>query len=342
MSTYPQFSKIRLALLGSISFLLLIPSTLVWLVNLDVALRIHYPTWQGVQSWLPAVGYGGLLDYCDDLSTISTFIPMMLCLFPLVLAWRVFRWGSDAPERLLHEVYDPYPPHFPFFLVMLGLAGTLYGLLIGLDVSGVSTLGGEGMSPEKIQQTLDQLLGGTATALLSSLVGLAGAFLSARPLTWLCHRAVSMPTDAEAVSLEETFRDLIQDMEALGKASQHFREQLGGSSLQDLPEALEQIQQDLRLLREHSENRSFETALLDVLKSMQQQQQEQSNFLRGLSEQLLALGTNQEALHSQSIEQRAQMLEHLKQQHVDRDTDRSALRNAFGEFLGNTKGEDAQ
>ena len=66
-----------------------------------------------------------------------------------------------------------------------GTVGTLYGLLIGLDVSGVKELGDKAQTVDKINDSLDQLLGGTATALLSSLLGLVGAFLALRPLTWL-------------------------------------------------------------------------------------------------------------------------------------------------------------
>jgi len=366
-------SKFRLALLGGVSFLLFLPATVLWLVNFDSALRVQRPEWQGFERIIPSKVYQTLSVYCDDLSTISTLIPLLLLLFPLILAVRVWKWGSDSPERLLHEIYDPYPPHFPFFLVMLGLAGTLYGLLIGLDVSGVSTLGGNAISPEKIQQTLDQLLGGTSTALLSSLLGLAGAFLAARPFTWLCHRAVHMPVPDETLSLEETFRGLIQDMQALGRASQEFREQLGLGDFPDFPKSLEQIQSDVQMLREGGENKSFEKSVVTVLNLMQQHQQElaaqqtvQGNALfeklssmeehvrcqvtaqeegnqalRVLGDQLASWASKQEAAQLQGSQQRTEMIEHLQQEHRDRDGDRSALRQAFGKFLESSGEENS-
>jgi hypothetical protein len=351
--------------LGGISLILLIPGTLLWLVNLDIAIRVQRPSWQAVERFMPVEAYQSLSVYCEDLSTISTLIPVLLLLFPLLLVIRVWRWGKEAPGRLLHEVYDPYPPHFPFFLVMLGLAGTLYGLLIGLDVSGVSTLGGNEISPDKIQQTLDQLLGGTATALLSSLLGLAGAFLAARPLTWISHRMVNMPGPTEALSLEETFHELIQDMQALGHASKEFREQLGLTEIPDVPKSLQEIQSELQALRETFANRTFETSIINLMDAMQQQQrdwatqqaaqgialmeklsamnehlagqmsaqQEENQALRGLTEQLGNWTGQQTEAQVQAREQRSQMLDHLQKQRSDKDGDRIALRQAFGKFL---------
>ncbi|WFB35176.1 hypothetical protein P3T73_13505 [Kiritimatiellota bacterium B12222] len=358
-------SKFRLLLLAAISFLGLLPLSLLWLVNLDVAIRVHHPQWQGLSSQLPSQAYETLATYCDDLSTISTLIPLMLLLYPLILAIRVWRWGPQAPERLLHEIYDPYPPHFPFFLVMLGLAGTLYGLLIGLDVSGVSAIDAEALSPEQIQQTFNKLLGGTATALLSSLLGLAGAFLAARPLTWICHRAVNMPTPSQAISLEETFHELIQDMQALGHASKEFREQLGLTDLPALPRALDHLQSDLSHLRQDLADKSFEKSLVDLLNLMQQHQRDLSTqqtlqgtalleklsaietqlsaqttaqqkgtqLLHSIGEQLEQSRLKQEAAQSQAQDLRQQMLSHLEQQQQDRSGDRQAIRQAFGSFL---------
>lgn len=366
-------SKFRLVLLAGVSFLLCLPATLLWLVNLDVAIQVHHPSWRGFEGIIPAGSYQALRVYCDDLSTISTLILLLLCLFPLGLAVRVWKWGADAQDRLLHVIYDPYPPHFPFFLVMLGLAGTLYDLLIGLDVSGVSDLGGETISSEKIQQTFDQLLGGTATALLSSLLGLAGAFLAARPLTWLCHRAVQMPVPDESLSLEETFRGLIQDMQALGCASEDFREQLGLEDFPEFPKSLQQIQSDVQLLREGAENKSFEKSVVDVLQLMQQHQQELAaqqalqgtalieklsaleekmgsqlaaqqegnQVLRALGEQMASLSSQQKATGEQASQQRTEILAHLRQEHSDRIGDRSALRQAFGTFLESAEGKGA-
>ncbi|MDF3130565.1 hypothetical protein P0Y35_15260 [Kiritimatiellaeota bacterium B1221] len=371
MSQYVYPSKFRLALLGGISFLLCLPATLLWGVNLDFAIRVYRPEWRGLEGVLPAPIYQSFGVYCDDLSTISTLIVVLLFLFPLRLGVRVWTWGREAPERLLHEIYDPYPPHFPFFLVMLGLAGTLYGLLIGLDVSGVRSLETGEISAEHLQQTFDQLLGGTATALLSSLLGLAGAFLAARPLTWLCHRAVHMPVPDESLSLEETFRGLIQDMQALGRASEDFREQLGLKAFPSFPQALEKIQDDVQSLREGLENKSFEKSVVDVLNLMQQHQQslaaqqelqgkalieklsameekmgaqlvaqqEGNQILRAMGDQLTALTSQQKATGEHASQQRTEVLAHLRQEHSDRIEDRSSLRQAFGKYLEGSAGK---
>jgi hypothetical protein len=133
--------------------------------------------------------------------------------------------------------------------VMLGLAGTLYGLLIGLDVSGVKKLGENGQMVDKIKESLDQLLGGTATALLSSLIGLVGAFLAAKPFSWVFQWATEL-SDDEDLSLAETIERLVDDMQALGYASRAFGERLDGTSIQDVPNTLVEIKGELAGLKD--------------------------------------------------------------------------------------------
>ena len=113
------------------------------------------------------------------------------------------------------------------------MAGTLYGLFIGLDVSGVKELGEDGQMVDKIKQSLDQLLGGTATALLRSLLGLVGAFVAAKPLNWLFQWATEL-FDDEDLCLSQTIECLVEDMKALGDASRAFGERLDGTSIQDV------------------------------------------------------------------------------------------------------------
>lgn len=206
----------------------------LWLINLEVAIRVFVPEWRLLEHLLPAAWFGFGLALAADLSTISTLVPVLLLGFPLVQAWRVRRSQPHNPEFAMHLEADPYPPHFAFFLVMLGLVGTLYGLMIGLDLSGVSDLAGEPLSQDAIRRSLDRLLGGTATALLSSLVGILGAFVAARPMAWLFRRAVGLQPDALRRGLSETVSQVTADLYALGEASRSFTTLLNPETAQSV------------------------------------------------------------------------------------------------------------
>ena len=128
-----------------VSLALLLVSLVVWLVNLEVALQSYSPGLVLISDLLPGWLYLKLAWLSADLSTISTLVPVLLFLFPCLQGWKVLRSGNDVLQR--REIpSDPYPLNFSYFLVMLGLAGTLYGLLIGLDVSGVKELGEGGQT----------------------------------------------------------------------------------------------------------------------------------------------------------------------------------------------------
>lgn len=240
----------RLAALVTLCLLGLLPALTAWLVNVEEALRVLNPRWIFVEALFPVRLYHAFAPLAADLSSVSTLTVVLLLLFPLMLSCRVLLLARKNPAQLYQLVYDPYPPHFPFFLVMLGLSGTLYGLLIGLNVSGVSQLGASVASPETIQQTLDQLLDGTATALLSSLMGLVGAFVAARPMTWVFHWAACLPDDDEPVSMTETVQHVTRDLHALGAASRAFSERLDHTALQDLPDLLTGVRDAMVGLRQ--------------------------------------------------------------------------------------------
>ena len=232
-----------------IVFLSLFATSLVaWLVNLEVAVQIFFPGFILISDLLPVGVHDRLAWLSADLSTISTLVPVLLFLFPCMQSWRVMQAGNNMLIRRAIPS-DPYPINFPYFLVMLGLAGTLYGLFIGLDVSGVKELGEDGQMVDKIKQSLDQLLGGTATALLSSLLGLVGAFLAAKPLSWLFQWATEL-FDDEDLSLSQTMECLVEDMKALGDASRAFGERLDGTSIQDVPNTLVEIKGELAGLKD--------------------------------------------------------------------------------------------
>ena len=234
-------------LLFFVSLVLFAGALIAWLVNVEIALQAFLPGLILLSDLLPAAIHERLVWLSADLSTISTLVPVLLFLFPSMQSWRVLQAGNNVLERR-GIPSDPYPVNFSYFLVMLGLAGTLYGLLIGLDVSGVKKLGENGQMVDKIKESLDQLLGGTATALLSSLIGLVGAFLSAKPFSWVFQWATEL-SDDEDLSLAETIERLVDDMQALGYASRAFGERLDGTSIQDVPNTLVEIKGELAGLK---------------------------------------------------------------------------------------------
>ena len=105
--------------------LLLLPTFAIFLVNVELAVRALYPAFRFFEHLLPGSLYRAGLPLSADLSTISTLVPVLLLLFPLVQGLRLLRAGERAPVLRREMQADPYPPHFAFFLVMLGLVGTL-------------------------------------------------------------------------------------------------------------------------------------------------------------------------------------------------------------------------
>ena len=223
-------------------------SVIAWLVNLEIALQDIFPDLTLIDSLVPILLYDWFAWLSADLSTISTLVPLLLALFPCIQCWRVLKAGNDELAR--REISsDPYPENFSYFLVMLGLAGTLYGLFIGLDVSGVKELAEKEQQIGNINESLDQLLGGTATALLSSLLGLIGAFLAARPLTWIFQWATEL-NEEEEQGLSETIKKLVGDMQKLGDASRVFGDRLEGTNVHEMPATLAEIRTELAGLRQ--------------------------------------------------------------------------------------------
>ena len=221
--------------------LAILPFTLVaYLVNVEMAVRVFLPDWRCFSLMLPPRLFAFFVVLSADLSTISTMIPLMLVLYPLVQGARILRNTPRDPAFAAGLEADPYPPHFGFFLVMLGLTGTLYGMMIGLDVSGISNLAGKAPTAEMIRASLDRLLGGTATAILSSLVGLIGAFLVARPvLPWVFRRAAGLGAAEPGHPVTDTVEQLTADLRALSQASRAFAARLRPEAAASLIERLE-------------------------------------------------------------------------------------------------------
>lgn len=198
-----------------------------FLVNVEIALRVFRPDVRFFDQILPKRLYELYAFLSADLSTVSTLIPVLMLIYPFVQALRIFRRQKTDPGFAQQLEADPYPPHFGFFMIMLGLTGTLYGMYIGLNVSGVSELAGQAPTPETIRLSLDRLLGGTATALLSSLMGLIGAFFAARSIVpALFRKMAGIKSDDSPISLSETIDRLTGDLHELSRASRVFTARL--------------------------------------------------------------------------------------------------------------------
>ncbi len=260
---------------------LLIPSFIIWLLNIELALQSAGIPYNLIGTILPENIYNFILPLTADLSTITTLVPVLLFAFPLFMAIKIQRRTKTDPGYIHRIVYDPYPPHFPFFLVMLGLTGTLYGLLIGLSASGVDEIATTVPSADNIRETVDRLLAGTATALLSSLLGLLGAFFAARPFTWIFHKMAGIKEEESQHSLMETVASLTHDLQTLSHASREFSERLNVGAADRIDQRLTNIESTVNTL---IESISQTNKNLNKLATLQEQTIEQLDPLKHLSE----------------------------------------------------------
>ena len=237
--------RVRLVSVAVVSFLFFVPALIAWLVNVDVAIQCLAPGWSGLLGADPT-GVAEMFAFLSgDLSTISTFVPLLLVLFPLVQSLRILKRPSD--DAYVHAMESlPYPAHFPFFLVMLGLTGTLYGLWIGLGVSGVSAMTDSMPNAADLSSSLERLLDGTATALLSSLLGLIGAFLAAKPLSYIFEWAAGIDPVAEEQSLAETIEHLTRDLKSLSAASRDLSANLTPEAIIGAMDSISTMEQAVR------------------------------------------------------------------------------------------------
>ena len=250
-----------------------------FLVNVELAIRVFAPNLHIADRLLPHGLYHIWAILSADLSTVSTLIPVMILAFPLGQIIRILRRSPSDPTFAQRLGPDPYPSHFGFFQVMLGLTGTLYGMYIGLDISGVSALAGQAPTTDMIRQSLDRLLGGTATALLSSLVGLVGAFITARPVPWLFGRVVGVKTNESQQTLTATIERLTNDLRGLSQASRTFADYLNPAAADSLLQRLDSQEAAVRgigikldgmtgLLDTLTQSRAVQTQQLSVLENL--------------------------------------------------------------------------
>ncbi len=236
----------------TIFLILLIISTALWLVNIEFAVRLFLPEFSIILKYIPANIFNILETLSSDFSTVTTLIPVLICLFPIVSLSRIEKnYNAEITETF------PYPENFPFFLVMLGLAGTLYGLLIGLDSSGLSALDSATSGAPEIRDTIDRLLDGTATALLSSLVGIIGAFIVVKPVPMIFQAFLHIKDDEEN-DIEKVIENLTTQFVNLNKVVENFSETIEKYNDTDIPQNVQNIEKAFfKLLEQQSINTEF-------------------------------------------------------------------------------------
>lgn len=276
----------RAMLLLALACLIPLPFCIgAFLVNIEMAIRVFVPTFHLFDRVFPHGLFHVWQILSADLSTVSTLIPVMILVFPLAQLIRIHLKRESDPTLAQRLGPDPYPSHFGFFQVMLGLTGTLYGMYIGLDVSGVSELAGQTPTADTIRQSLDRLLGGTATALLSSLVGLIGAFVTARPVPWIFGRVTGVKADETRQTLTATIERLTDDLHGLSQASRTFTDYLN-------PDTANTVLQ--RMDRQEAATRDACASLAAILKQLEILNQNQAIQTRQLTvmESLVGIATS--------------------------------------------------
>lgn len=339
-------------MLLALAFFLPLPFCLgAFLVNIEMALRVFYPTLHGFDRVFPAGLYHLFVTLSADLSTVSTLIPVMILAIPFGQIIRILRRLESDPTFAQRLGPDPYPSHFGFFQVMLGLTGTLYGMYIGLDVSGVSELAGQTPTADSIRQSLDRLLGGTATALLSSLVGLIGAFITARPVPWLFGRVTGVKADETRQTLTATIERLTDDLRGLSQASRTFTDVLNPdtahtvlqrmdrqeAATRDACAKLEAIAQSQSVAAERlSRLDSVEQAVRAALPLLEASDRQLTGLMetqRQANELLLRLIEGQETRHQDALKALSAMVTATQSQREQVQRDHDALRSALAVYL---------
>lgn len=239
MNPYRDTGRIRWMLFGCTVGLVV--SLMALAVNSELAIRVFVPTFQVVERLVSPDLFALLAPLGADLSGVSSAVPVLLFGFPLWHGMRRRRELQHNPDAVSH-VIDPYPEHFPFFCIMLGLFGTLYGMMIGLSSSGVSGLAVSSPSSESIRVALDRLLSGTATALLSSIVGMIGAFLAAQPFPALYRWCTGAREEDEGDDIIASISQVTTELQALALASANARQQWGGDVVNQMLDRLDKLQ----------------------------------------------------------------------------------------------------
>lgn len=175
-------------------------STMAWCVNCELAFEHASGAKSLVLSRItPSWLYGAFSVVAVDLSTVSTFLPMLLTGF---VAWAMLRRHRQPDKPLPWWVSSDQVPFFRGFAPFCfwsGLGGTLYGLIIGLPAGDVA-----------LHDALSNLILGFKTSIFSSLSGLVCAGLSV-PISAIFSRYV-FPRE-QPPSLGETIDALRRDFD---------------------------------------------------------------------------------------------------------------------------------
>lgn len=106
-ATFNHPRKSRLTILLILGGVLMIPAFFAWVVNVEIGMRTIFPGWKLLESILPSFIYDSFLIFSDDLSTISTFIPLLLILYPFVMGWKILKLKAEHEGALSKLEHDP-------------------------------------------------------------------------------------------------------------------------------------------------------------------------------------------------------------------------------------------
>ncbi len=211
MSTPKPVRNSRLWLLFAVCLLGAVAALGWWVLNLQVAIS-YFATLdaRGTVSENQTLIY----RFCTaDFTTASPLMMLLSFLFPM---YAIFRLGREGvlPEWLP----EGFPRHWTVFVIYVGLAATLFGMVVALAAVGTEDIS----SAERQQEQLIQLIAGTSTALVSSLVALLAAFTSLVLKFALKKCANLKPPESSGLKgtlahLTERVTDLTQRFDRLGQ-----------------------------------------------------------------------------------------------------------------------------
>jgi hypothetical protein len=244
-----------------------------------------------------------------DWSTVSTFVIVLLGLFPAVAGYRVLT-AADPTATAAVRAGTPYPAGLAIGMVWAGIFGTLIGLWIALRDSGIDVTAGvaaaDGATVDRgsgLSEALSKLFAGTATAIWSSLLGIAGAYLVVQPVPALFRRlgpdvgAERDPLQATIEKLDKSLTELRKTTESVNASAKTLFEQLDRMTEDSGDVKWNEVllaMRDSLAEQQKTQNgiRTDVNAKLDVLATLLRSQQKQrSDFAKALSTSLNAVST---------------------------------------------------
>lgn len=306
-----------LVLLGTCSIVCVL-AFFWWIANLNAT--VTYATGSGEHPGLDTNRSMWVRILFADVTTASPLMVLSTFAFPLIV-YVIVRKRQDLPGWLA----SGYPESWKDFLIWVGLAATLFGMLVALSAVGT----------DGTREQLTRLIAGTSTALVSSLVALVAAF-SAHVLQAAMGK-LELTAGAEDIGLDDSivglkdrvdqlddsFRglgnhvgELTLDIERLSVASDMILTTLFeplnkltpiienlDSRVKSISDALSSLPASLSPLADHM---SKIGSVLTKSKATQDEQLEELKGLRDIENQQLALlGEHAAAQHGQLADFRA-------------------------------------